>query len=282
MTTQSPRPTELDQFFALPGLSIYPRLVLSLDGLEEGKTHYALITPPTPVRVISNDTGTEVIAQKARSLGRDVKVMYLDIPDPNPSVTRGRDVDTEDLSRWQGEWTRAKAAISAIGRDRAVKTLVIDTASKLWNLCLLSHFGKMKKIPQHLREEPNSEFYKMLWDLYKSREDLNMILLHLVKKRYVPSLKPGIDAEWDGTYERQGWRDIGAFADISLRAGWDGNKNPFTGKANGFYTEVDASRATRFGVELSGRRWYGNENSFWNLGMEVFPQTESTPEVWGL
>jgi hypothetical protein len=274
INSQQSKPTELDQFFALPGTSIYPRLVLSLDALDkEGKTHYALMTTPTPVRVISNDTGTEIIAQKARALGRDVKVMYLDMPNPDPKVTAARDVDVEDLTQWRKEWDRAQSAIAAIGRDKTVKTLAIDTCGKLWNLCLLAHFGKMKKIPQHLREEPNSAFYKMLWDLYKSREDLNIILLHLMKKQYSPNAKG--DQEWNGGYERSGWNQIGGFVDLTLRSGWDGTRRMF-------YTEVDSSRATRFGSELSGKRWYGNENTFWNLGMEIFPKTESTPEVWGL
>jgi hypothetical protein len=283
MAASQTRPNnELDQFFALPGLSIHPRLVMALDGPDKvGRTHYALMTTPTPVRVISNDTGTEVVAQKARAMGRDVKVMYIDMPDPNPKIVTAKDVDPEDLTQWRNEWVRAVSAFEAIGRDRTVKTLVVDTASKLWNLCLLANFGKMKKIPQHLRETPNSEFYKMLWDLYKSREDLNIILIHLVKKKYVPSSKPGVDAEWDGTYERAGWRDIGAYCDLSVVAGWDGTKNPYTQQANGYYTEIDGTRATRYGSHLSGRRWYGPQNTFWNLGMEVFPETEMTPEVWG-
>jgi len=280
MASPIPVRNELDQYFALPGSSVYPRLVLSLDGLDkEGKTHYALMTTPTPVRVISNDTGTEIVAQKARAKGRDVKVMYLDVPEPDPKVTAARDVDAEDLERWKKEWQRAKAALSAIGRDKTVKTLAVDTAGKLWSLCLLSHFGKMKKIPQHLREEPNSEFYKMLWDLYKSRQDLNIILLHLMKKRYSPNAKG--DQEWDGGYERSGWNQIGGYVDMTVRAGWDGSKNYATGQAKGFYTEVDNTRATRFGSHLSGRRWYGEQSTFWNLGMEVFPETEMTPEVWG-
>lgn len=278
-----PQRTELDQFFALPGLSVYPRLVMSLDALDkEGKTHYALITTPPPVVVISNDTGTEIIAQKARAMGRDVRCMYLDMPDPDPSVTRAKDVDLEDLTIWRKEWSRGVAAMEAIGRDRRVKTLVIDTATKFWNLCLLAHHGKIKKIAQHLREEPNSAFHKTLWDLYKSRQDLNIVLIHLMKKQYVPSSKPGVDAEWNGKYERQGWRDVGAFCDIAIRAGWDSNRNPYNGnKPYGFYTELDESRACRFGTQLSGKRWYGEENAFWNLGMEIFPQTELTPEVWG-
>lgn len=273
MTPQPPR-TELDNFFALPGTSIYPRLVLSLDALDkEGKTHYALMTTPGPVRVISNDTGTEIIAQKARAKGRDVRVMYLDMPDPDPKVIAARDVDVEDLTQWRAEWNRAQAAILAIGRDKKVKTLVIDTAGKLWNLCLLAHFGKMKKIAQHLREEPNSAFYKMLWDLYKSREDLNILLLHLMKKQYAPNSKG--ENEWNGQYERQGWNQIGGYVDLTLRSGYDGTRKMF-------YTEVDGSRATRFGSELSGRRWYGTDNTFSNLGFEVFPETEATPEIWGV
>lgn len=253
---------------------------MSLDALDkEGKTHYALITTPTPVRVISNDTGTEMVAQKARKLGRDVKVMYLDMPEPDPRVVTAKDVDVEDLTQWRKEWDRARSAVLAIGRDRTVKTLVIDTAGKLWNLCLLAHFGKMKKIPQHLREEPNSAFYKMLWDLYKSREDLNIILLHLLKKRYSPNSKG--DMEWDGGYERSGWNQIGAYADVAIRSGWDSRRNPITQQVMGFYTEVQAEKATRWGSGLSGKRWYGEENTFWNLGMELFPETELTPEVWG-
>ena len=267
-------PNETDQYFALPGTSIYPRLVLSVDGLDkEGKTHYALMTTPTPCRVITNDTGTEIIAQKARALGRDVRVMNIDMPDPDPKIIRATDVDENDLRIWRTERDKVKTVITAIRKDKTIKTLVFDTGGKLWNLWLLSYFGKMKKISEHLREEPNSDFYKMLWDLYKSREDLNIILLHLMKKQYAPNSKG--ENEWNGKYERQGWNRMGGYVDMTVRAGWDGVRKQY-------YTEIDASQSTRFGSHLSGKRWYGDQNTFWNLGMEVFPATELTPEVWGL
>ncbi len=267
-------PNALEQFFALPGTFIVPRLAISLDGPDKtGKTHYALMTPPAPVRVISNDPGTEVVAQKARKAGRDVKVMYVDMPDPDPSVTRASDVDKEDLERWRAGRNKVKDVCSLILQDKKVRTLVVDTGGKLWDLFLLAHFGKMKKITEVLREEPNSEFHKMLWDMYKGREELNMIFIHHVKKQYAPN--GAGKAEWNGGWERQGWNRMGAFVDMSVRTGWDGNyKN--------YFSELDSTQSTRYGSHLCGKKWYGAESSFATLGFECFPETELTPEVWGL
>jgi hypothetical protein len=55
-----------------------------------------------------------------------------------------------------------------------------------------------------------------------------------------------------------------------------------------FYTELDGNQAARFknATALIGTKWYGKHptdpSAFWNLAMAIFPETESTPEYWGV
>ena len=82
--------------------------------------------------------------------------------------------------------------------------------------------------------------------------------------------------EWNGKYERIGYNQIGYNVDMTLQCGWDGNRKQF-------YTRIDANQATRFGGELAGTTWYGEDSGFANLALELFPDTEDqATELWGL
>ena len=265
----------LDQFFSTPTTTTtIPRIAVSLDGLDKtGKNHWAFMTAPTPLVCISQDTGTEMIAKKAVAAGRDVKVMYIDAPDPDPTITRADQVNRDEQKVCQREWERVRTVGKMLSQDKKIRTVVFDTGEAVWNLCLMAHFGKTTKIAQHLRTQPNAEYNKFLWDLYEERKDLNIIMIHRLKKLYLPNAKG--EGEWTGGYERRGQNQVGFFVDISLRTGWDPNFRKF-------YTEVDSSQPTRWGGNLCGARFYDERNTFWNLGFELFPETELTPGVWGL
>lgn len=266
----------LDHFFSVPNVSTVPRIAMSLDGLDkEGKTHYAIVTAPDPVCVISLDSGTDLVATKAvQQYKRDVRVMSIITPEPNPNVTRAADVDANDLALWRQGWSNAKDAGASIRADKSIRSLVIDTGTALFSLCMLAYLGKLKKIPQHMREEPNSDFTKFFNDLYKGRPDLNLIFLHQMKKQYVKSDPNSDEGNWNGLYERAGFNKMGFLVDISMRAGWDYTQRMY-------YTEVAAIQSTRWGGALSGQRMYGAYNNFGMLGMILFPETEATPDYWG-
>ena len=254
-----------------------PRLCISLEALDKcGKTHYALFTAPDPICLVTNDTGTLHILKKACKLGRRIPhVLQLNYEHP-PDVMRRQDIDTVMHETWKREWARYKEAMTVLAHEDPrspdrTRTLVCDTMSELWSLCMLAHFGKIRSNPKHLYPACNNDFTSVFWELYKNRPDLNMILIHRLKKEYKPNTK-GEDA-WTGNYECQGFNQIGYMVDLVLRSGWDPVYKLF-------YTEVD--RVTRFGAEYVGQRMYGQRSSFGFLGLLMFPDTALTPAIWGL
>jgi hypothetical protein len=249
-----------------------PRLAVSLDALEKsGKTHWALFTAPEPIAVIMADEGTEHVVKKAQRAGRRIAGV-LDILYKDP-VTKGKSQANEALqTEWKAKWAYNVSGIEALAVDSTIKTVVIDTETARWQLCQLAFFGRLTQIPQHLRTECNSAYLRTFRLLY-ARKDLNIILIHQTKKEYKPNSKG--EADWTGKYERDGMNKIGFAVDVALVAGWDGTRKQF-------FTHVPPNQATRYGPELAGKYWYGEESGFGYLGVELFPETETTPEVWGL
>lgn len=267
-------PGKLDSFFKPMGEAptTTPRLAISLDALEKsGKTHWALFTPPGPIAVVMADEGTEHVMHKAKAEGKQIAGV-LDILYKDP-VTKGKSQANEAMqAEWQAKWRYFVQGTEALAADSTIKTVVRDTETAIWQLCQLAHFGRLTQIPQHLRTECNAAYLRTFRILY-ARKDLNIILIHQTKKEYKPNSKG--ENDWTGGYERDGMNKIGFGVDLALVAGWDGIRRCF-------YTHVPPHQATRFGPELAGRYWYGEESGFGYLGMALFPDTELTPEVWGL
>ena len=249
-----------------------PRLAISLDALEKsGKTHWSLFTAPDPIAVIMADEGTEHVLEKARRAGKKIAGV-LDIIYKDP-VTKGRSAANDQLqAEWQTKWGYCVNGIEALAQDTTIRTVIMDTETARWQLCQLAFFGKLSQITQVLRTECNQAYLRTFRLLY-ARKDLNIILIHQSKKEYKPNSKG--ETEWTGKYERDGMNKIGFAVDIAVTAGWDGVRRSF-------YTHVPPNQATRFGPELAGSTWYGTDSGFGLLGIEVFPETILTPEIWGL
>jgi hypothetical protein len=282
------RPTPISDFFIDPSKAKkhVPRLALSLEALDKcGKTHWALNTAPEPIAyTLINDNS--YVYENAVSKGRKIHKMELSYPEPNPSVKAAADVDKKEHDAWVMEWLRFKKGNAAVIADKSIRTVVWDTASELWHLAELAHFGKLSGNARiDKRTMLNADYSAQFWKLYKERPDLNIILIHRHKKQYVPILdatgkivtddKGNPKTEWNGKYERQGYGQTGFNVDMTIQCGWDGNRKSF-------YTRIDDGQATRFGYNLTGKTWYGEDSGFGNLALEVFPDTENTPEIWGL
>lgn len=256
-----------------------PRLAISLEGLDKtGKTDWALDTAPEPICLVSNDPGTKYVMEKMLARGRKIPMLLNQSWEkPDPKVIAAKDVDQAEFAAWFKEWKRFEGAMAELQARREIRTLVVDNCTDLDNLCELAHFGKLKGNARiDVRAQFNIASQGWFNNLYHGRPDLNMILIHRTKKQYgAPDAKG--NANWTGNYERDGHNKMGFLIDMAIRTGWDGLRKDF-------YTEVDQYQATRFGAELSGKRWYkrdGESGLGW-LGMSVFPQTENTPEYWGL
>ena len=252
---------------------VKPRLALSIDAMDKsGKTHYALMTTPDPIVVVMTDPGTIAVIEKAVRAGRRIAGV-LDLRYEGPERRDGTTADKQTWQGWVDKWTLYEKAITATVANRQIRTIVKDTETEIWELCQLAHFGKMDKISPHLRVQCNNAYLATFSELY-ARDDLNVILIHQCKKEYKPNSK-GEDS-WTGNYERAGMNKIGFQVDLVIRAGW-------SAQYRCFYTMVPPDQATRYsGGGISGKTWYGPESHFAYLGMEVFPETILTPEIWGI
>lgn len=202
-----PRVVSLDQAgFVAPNSAIIPRLtVCTTAGEKLGKTHWAM-TAPGPIAVISSDTGTrEVVERFIRETGKRIVLCQLTAATALLEAKRG--------DQGTGEWQRAKDAIYSVVADPSIRTLVIDTATEIWELCRLSAFGKLAQVkPQHYAI-PNGEFRNLLKYCYEARAGLNAIWIHKHKKEYKGNVKDD-SSNWTGKYERSGMADVPFLVDV--------------------------------------------------------------------
>lgn len=192
--------------FLVPASAIVPRVtVCTTAGEKVGKTHWAL-TAPGPIAVISTDTGTrEVVERFIRDYGKRILLLQITAAQTLLEARRG--------DQGAAEWARIKDAIYSVVADPSIRTLVVDTATEVWELCRLSAFGKLAQVkPQHYAI-PNGEFRTLLKYCYEARPDLNAVWIHKHKKEYKGNSKDD-SSNWTGKYERSGMSDVGFLVDV--------------------------------------------------------------------
>jgi hypothetical protein len=192
--------------FVAPASVIVPRItVCTTAGEKVGKTHWAL-TAPGPIAVISTDTGTrEVVERFIRETGKKILLCQLTAATALTEARRGDAGATE--------WQRAKDAIYSVVADKSIRTLVVDTATEIWELCRLSAFGKLTQVKPHHYAVPNGEFRNLLKYCYEARNSLNAVWIHKHKKEYKGNVKND-DSNWTGKYERSGMADVPFLVDV--------------------------------------------------------------------
>jgi hypothetical protein len=259
--------------------AIVPRLAISVEAMDKcGKTHWALHTAPDPICIISNDPGTEAIVHKARAAGKVIYHRHMEVPTPPPESKARTTINQTSWDEWKKSWEMVKEIEAAVIADTSIRTYVTDTETEKWHLAELAYFGKLQgNQNQDVRTKLNADYCQTFWRMYNTRRDLNMILIHKQGKEY----KKGADgkADWSGGYEIKGYSGIGFMVDASLRLGW----NP---TLKSFYVEVPSHKTIRYGdpFTLSGKQWWSNNGDygFGYVAMEMWPETEERPEVWGL
>ena len=253
--------------FVEPEPSDDRRIVMSTASKEKkGKTHWAM-TAPGAIAAVSADAGTREVVEKFRARGK--KIVLCEIAAPPLVGLLKKDTVTKDWIKEKAEeaWEKAKRAIVAIIESTKFRTLVVDTASEMWELCRLAYFGKLDHVrPQHY-VEVNSEF-RQLVKRAKERRDLNSIWIHKVKKEWKE--KPGSDqANWTGRYETAGFGDMAFLVDLNAQ-------NYFNEEERTFGLRVED--CPRQNWEIVGQEFEGEMCNFATLATCVFP--DSSPGDW--
>src|SRR5690606_33598929 len=106
------------------------------------------------------------------------------------------------------DWNDIQEVLRAVIRSSAIRTLVVDTATELWEVARLSEFGKLEQVKSHHYGPVNAEFRNIIQAPYM-RKDLNVIYTHKVKKEYK-------DDKWRGGFERAGFGDMPFLAQINI------------------------------------------------------------------
>lgn len=244
-----------------------PRISVATRGkTKRGKTHWAIFTPPDPIAVISLDTGTRQIVDKAVAQGRVVMPFYID---------HSR---RDDQAQAKKSWQDYRKALSVIRASRSIRTLVIDTISDAWDLIQLAEFGKLKQNNKFAYGGINAEFPGLVEEFYHANPSINTVYIQKLKKQYTGD-------NWDGkSMQAVGFNGFDYLVDLSITHIFEGGKFGF---------ETDASEATRFGPEFSGLKFMDGECSFVDLAMNIFSDEEkckrlgfgsqgADPEYWGV
>lgn len=226
---------------------VIPRLIAAVSGLEkQGKTSFAL-SAPGPIIYFNLDYGLEGVLGKYAG-GKDVYVKEY----------RYKRNDTPDKynTLWASFTTDYYNALKSKAR-----TIVIDTATELWELLRLARFGKLTQVMPHHYGPVNAEYASVIREGYSY--DKNVILLHKLKKQYV-------NDKFTGEYERSGFTNTGFLVQANLevyRDGLDGE----------FYLKVLDCRQNSMigGLEFELTDEFGG---FGFLAQMVFPDSDT--EEW--
>ena len=244
-------------------LSSPPRLSIASRGRTKcGKTHFALMTTPQPVAYIMLDPGSVKLAQKAASMGRIIL----------PKFIEHSKKETKEIA--EKLWKDYRASLRTVMATKAIRTLVVDTITEVWELLQLAEFGKLKQNNKWAYGGLNAEFAGLIDELYYTRPDLNLVFIQKVKKEYSALTKDG-EEKWDGkSYYAQGYSGLDYLVDLSISHGFNDRQ---------FFFETLSTEATRMGGEFSGVRFKGDECTFLDLALEIYKDHPigSDPSYWG-
>lgn len=156
--------------------TIHPRLIIALSALHKhGKTHFGL-TAPGPIGFFNIDGGEEGVVDKF--------VGSKEIHDFKMAVPTGDDMQDKARDMWDGFIPAFDYALDNF------RSVVIDTASELWEILRMARFGKLSEILPYQYTPVNAEFRELFYRA-KAAVGTNLILLHRMKAEYVKNVATG-------------------------------------------------------------------------------------------
>lgn len=247
------QPTALDGF-ELATKKTMRRMIISVAGQEkQGKTRFGL-TAPGPIALFNLDIGLEGV------IDQFVDKKEIQVADFNYR-------DATKPSEWEEMWERMKKAYYTALSSPRIRSLVVDTASELWELVRLARFGKLDRVQPYHYGPVNAEFRDLIRKSYDSNK--NVILLHKMKREY-------IDDKATGNYERSGFGDTPYLVQANLLT-WriTGMDRLTGGKREDGYTGFGITVVDcRQQAELAATELLEPMNSFPFFASQVYPDTE--------
>lgn len=224
------------------------RIILSISGLEkQGKTHFAL-TAPGPIAVFSTDIGEEGVVDKFMV---DKEVHIMDI------ARIGEDA----AEKAPAEWDKFKTAYTACLKSKDVRSIIVDTATEIWELLRMARFGRLTQVMPYQYGPVNAEYRDLIREAYTHNK--NLILLHKMKPQYINDKRTG---EW----ERNGFSDTGFLVQINAQVY---RHEPEDGGEFCIWV-----KDCRQNPDLAGEEYTGEMCTFPMLAMMALPDVD--PGAW--
>lgn len=177
---------------------IMPNLIVSeAGGAKTGKTHLAF-TFPEPIVVFSFDIGQEPVLAKFPD--KDIKVIPYIIPLYETVRAVGMKKDISNL------WAEFSADFKDAADKPTVKTLIVDTATALYEICRIGRSGELGRELAPI--EYGDVYLRMKALIHRARiTGQNLVLTHYLKDIYVGD-KPTGEKALDGWRHTEGEVDV--------------------------------------------------------------------------
>lgn len=194
------------------------KLFMSVYGpVGSGKTSL-LLSAPKPLVIIDLDMGIRRAKTLDKKPPKDVYLHQFEMP------VRG--LDKKD---YMAVWEKIIGRVNLLIADKDIASIGIDTGTALYELCLLSHWGKAEKLMPIMYGAPNGSFRSDLLNPLQravASDAKNVIMLHWAKAEYEAVLTADGKARVDNKGEelrvktgytiRDGWKGLGASLDLEV------------------------------------------------------------------
>lgn len=209
-----------DTGFKLAQTDTKRRLIVAADSERgSGKTNFAL-TFPGPIAYINIDQNEDGVVQKFQ---KKKKVFVRDIVLP-PIGTKNTDAIADKAGDiWSDFCNDYLGAV----RDPAVRTVVVDTATELWELLRLSLYGKLTQVISRDYSHANAIYNQLVREIKNT--DKNLILLHKLTAEYV-------NDKSTGRMKRAGFKWTGNLVQVEMDL-WKVPGETFPDKFHGLITK---------------------------------------------
>jgi len=175
------------------------RLIVAIDAHEkQGKTHFGL-TAPGPIAYFNFDRSPEDVLPKFP--GKDILVSDQKIPP---------DWGNKPQQFYVTVWERFKKLFLAAAEHPRFRSIVVDTATELWEVLRMARLGALAKVMPYQYTPVNAEMTATIKHILPC--DKNVIFIHKLRPQYV-------NDKWNGGYERSGFNQMKFLvqSNISLR-----------------------------------------------------------------
>ena len=148
--------------FVIPSATVPKRVIANVQGFTKvGKSHFAL-SGRSPICLFNLDVGDEGVVEKFTAAGKELYVYNVPFVRPLSLVDSSEDANQ---TKWKEQWVNLNKKLEETYRLNP-GTVIIDTATEVYELARLAHFAKTSQVQPHQYGFVNAEMNAMVNQAY--------------------------------------------------------------------------------------------------------------------